>query len=180
MVECINQRPDSGLECAALLVRSRGMAWESESICHRLGGGSLRPAEKLNARVVATIWKPPEAIVGLSVGGFLARVHLVDDKVLTHNPPEECPRLLTRAEFEAASTGQLARMACLALLGDLGRSSNVGRFFQAGHKCRQLLGKFWAVSLFSRIFKLLPLLFWGRCVTCKGERLSVMPNRIAS
>jgi subfamily B ATP-binding cassette protein HlyB/CyaB len=162
-----SRREGSGLACLILMFRLHGAAIDPEQIRHRFGTAPLgvdqmlRCAKELRfkARAVTTRWQrlaatPLPAIVELRDGSFWILGRVNDGQALVQDPVANRPRLIDRAEFEAAWSGRVVLMARRAGLGDLARRFDVSWFLQAMHKYRFILGEVLIASFFLQLFAL--------------------------
>ncbi|TPK95516.1 type I secretion system permease/ATPase [Mesorhizobium sp. B2-4-14] len=164
---------DTGLVAFLLLVRFHGMAVDADQIRHRFAGSAigtremLRCARELGLRAQSrrTNWSrllhtPLPGIVSLRDGGFLLVGKIGDDQALVQPPNAVAPRLMSRAEFEAAWDGQLVLMTRRASLTDLARRFDITWFLSAIRKYRWLLGEVLVASFFLQLFALVSPLFF--------------------
>jgi subfamily B ATP-binding cassette protein HlyB/CyaB len=165
--------PDPGLFVLVALLGFHGIGADAEQLRHRLGvekigiGEMLRCARELGlkARSVKSRWDrlavtPLPAIAVLRDGSFLLVGKAADEGAIVQIPGESRPRLMTRAEFEGAWTGELVLMTRRAGLVELSRRFDISWFLAAMHKYRHVLGRVLVASFFLQLFALVSPLFF--------------------
>jgi len=165
--------PDSGLQCLALLLRFHQVSVDPAQIAHQFGGRAVGVAEmlrcakelKLKARVVKETWTglarlPMPAIVQRQDESFVIVGKVTESDILVHDPREQRPQAIKRADFEAAWNGSVVLMARRASLADLARRFDITWFLQAMHKYRRLLAEVLVASFFLQLFALVTPLFF--------------------
>jgi ATP-binding cassette, subfamily B, bacterial HlyB/CyaB len=164
---------DPGLSALVMLLRSNGIAADSEQIRHRFGGARigipemLRCAKELGlkARARRTNWSrlahtPMPAIAALRDGGFLLLGKASEKQALVQRPLSRGPELLSRDECEWLWDGRLVLMTRRAGLIDLSRRFDITWFLGAIRKYHRLLGEVLLASLFLQLFALVSPLFF--------------------
>jgi ATP-binding cassette, subfamily B, bacterial HlyB/CyaB len=165
---------DTGLNELVMLLRFHGMPVDAEQLRHRFGTDAavgiaemLRCAKEfgLKARAVTTHWTRLSRIALPAIGegregGFFLLAKVAEDRVLIHDPNNDQPVVMGRAEFEAAWSGRLVLFTRRVGLSDLTRRFDIGWFLQAMHKYRRLLGEVLVASLFLQLFALASPLFF--------------------
>jgi ATP-binding cassette, subfamily B, bacterial HlyB/CyaB len=164
---------DPGLSALVMLLRSNGIAADSEQIRHRFGGARigipemLRCAKELGlkARARRTSWSrlahtPLPAIAALRDGGFLLLGKASEKQALVQRPSSRGPELLSRDECEWLWDGRLVLMTRRAGLIDLSRRFDITWFLGAIRKYHRLLGEVLLASLFLQLFALVSPLFF--------------------
>src|ERR1700693_3740023 len=145
---------DTGLSELVMLLRFHGLPVDAEQLRHRFGtdaaigiAAMLRCAKEfgLKARAVTTHWARLSRISLPAIGenregGFFLLAKVAEDRVLIHDPNNDQPAVMGRAEFEAAWSGRLVLFTRRVGLSDLTRRFDIGWFLQAMHKYRRLLG----------------------------------------
>ncbi len=135
------QGVDTGLLCLVLMLRYTGVPADPAQLRHRFGNLSerittteiLRTAKELGlkSRVVGSNWNrlaksPLPAIAATKEGGFFIVAKVAEDKALIHDPVENRPVTMSRAELEAAWTGKLIFLAKRASLTEAVRKFDLG------------------------------------------------------
>jgi len=165
---------DTGLSELVMLLRFHGLPVDAEQLRHRFGTDAaigipemLRSAKEfgLKARAVTTHWTRLSRISLPAIGenregGFFLLAKVAEDRVLIHDPNNDQPVVMGRAEFEAAWSGRLVLFTRRVGLSDLTRRFDIGWFLQAMHKYRRLLGEVLVASLFLQVFALASPLFF--------------------
>ena len=165
---------DTGLSELVMLLRFHGLPVDAEQLRHRFGTDAaigipemLRSAKEfgLKARAVTTHWTRLSRISLPAIGenregGFFLLAKVAEDRVLIHDPNNDQPVVMGRAEFEAAWSGRLVLFTRRVGLSDLTRRFDIGWFLQAMHKYRRLLGEVLVASLFLQLFALVSPLFF--------------------
>jgi subfamily B ATP-binding cassette protein HlyB/CyaB len=169
-----NQEPlDQGLSALVVLLRFHGIGADPKQIAHQFGTAPIRISEMLRcakqfglkARAITTKWErlantPLPGIAVLRDGGFLVLGKTGDDKAIVLSPQSPRPTLMTRAELEAAWTGQLVLITKRAALSDLAQRFDINWFLDAIKKYRRLLGEVLVASFFLQLFALVSPLFF--------------------
>ncbi len=166
---------DSGLICLVLLVRFFGLPADEAQLRYEFGGSDrpfgkteiLRAAKHLGLKAgsLKSSWErlaatPLPAIAPCSEGRFLLLAKADAERVLVHDPAQERPVLLTRAEFETLWSGELLLLTKRASLSAEDRKFDFTWFIPAIVKYRKLLGEVLLVSFFLQLFALLTPLFF--------------------
>ncbi|WP_296747226.1 type I secretion system permease/ATPase [Mesorhizobium sp.] len=164
---------DPGLVALVLLVRLNGVAVDEEQVRHRFAGRVIGTREMLRcardlglkAQARRTDWRrllgtPLPGIASLRDGGFLVVGKVGEDQALVQPTDAAAPRLMSRAEFEAAWDGQIVLMTRRASLMDLARRFDITWFLGAIRKYRWLLGEVLVASFFLQVFALVSPLFF--------------------
>jgi ATP-binding cassette, subfamily B, bacterial HlyB/CyaB len=164
---------DPGLSVLVMLLRLHGIGANPEQIRHRFGGARIGIPEMLRcarefglkARERIAGWErlettPMPAIAALRDGGFLLLGKFCDGKVIVQSPNSPRPALMTKAEFEAVSDGQIVLMTRRAALADMSRRFDVTWFLGAVHKYRRHLSEVLVASFFLQLFALVSPLFF--------------------
>jgi ATP-binding cassette, subfamily B, bacterial HlyB/CyaB len=164
---------DQGLAVLVIMLRFHGISADPKQISHQFGGSSIGVSEMLRcarqfglkARAIKTKWErlaatPLPGIAVLSDGGFLLLGKTGDDKAVVLSPQSTRPTVITRAELEAAWTGQLILVAKRAALSDLAQRFDITWFLDAIQKYRRLLGEVLVASFFLQLFALVSPLFF--------------------
>jgi subfamily B ATP-binding cassette protein HlyB/CyaB len=175
MIEDSNaaKTPDPGLFVLVALLGFHGIGADAEQLRHRLGVEKIGIAEMLRcarelglkARSVKSRWDrlgvtPLPAIAVLRDGSFLLLGKTADEGAIVQIPGEPRPRLMTRAEFDGAWTGELVLMTRRAGLVELSRRFDISWFLAAMHKYRHVLGRVLVASFFLQLFALVSPLFF--------------------
>jgi ATP-binding cassette, subfamily B, bacterial HlyB/CyaB len=175
MIEDSNaaKTPDPGLFVLVALLGFHGIGADAEQLRHRLGVEKIGVAEMLRcarelglkARSVKSRWDrlgitALPAIAVLRDGSFLLLGKAADDGAIVQIPGEPRPRLMTRAEFEGAWTGELVLMTRRSKLTELSRRFDITWFLAAMHKYRHVLGRVLVASFFLQLFALVSPLFF--------------------
>src|SRR6056297_1026904 len=166
---------DSGLACLLLVARFHHVPAAAEALRHQFGRAGapfgvqelLRGLRHLGlkARAVTLSWRrltgvAPPCIALRRDGGFMVVGGFRDDRVLVHDPAAPQPRVVTRAEFEAAWCGRVILATRRAPLPDGGRPFGFAWFLPALKQHRRLLGEVLVASLSVQLFALLTPLFF--------------------
>ena len=164
---------DPGLSVLVTLLRFHGIGADAEQLRHRFGTNAISVPDMLRcakdfglkARAYRTRWErlagtPLPGIAALRDGSFLLLGKVSDAQAIVQSPTESRPRLMTRAELEAAWDGQLVLMARRTGLLDLSRRFDIGWFLGAIHKYRHVLGRVLVASFFLQLFALVSPLFF--------------------
>ncbi len=164
---------DTGMFALVALLGFHGIAADAAQLRHRFGTDRVGLTEilrcardmGLKARSVKSRWDrlaatPVPAICVLRDGSFLLLGKASDESAVVHVPGEARPRLMSRAEFEAAWSGELVLMARRARLAELSRHFDIGWFLGAMHKYRFVLARVLVASFFLQLFALVSPLFF--------------------
>ena len=164
---------DPGLSVLVTLLRLHGIGAELEQLRHRLGANKvgisamLRCAKDLGlkARVYRTNWDrltatPLPGIAALRDGSFLLLGKVGKDEAVVQLPTEPRPRMMTRAELEAAWDGEIVLMTRRVGLLDLSRRFDITWFLGAIYKYRYVLSRVLVASFFLQLFALVTPLFF--------------------
>jgi subfamily B ATP-binding cassette protein HlyB/CyaB len=165
--------PDPGLFVLVALLGFHGIGADAEQLRHRLGVEKIGIAEMLRcarelglkARSVKSRWErlavtPLPAIAVLRDGSFLLLGKAADEGAIVQIPGEPRPRLMSRAEFDGAWTGELVLTTRRAGLVELSRRFDISWFLAAMHKYRHVLGRVLVASFFLQLFALVSPLFF--------------------
>ena len=163
---------NAGVTAFTSLLALKGIAADAGQIKHRFGGASvglddmLRLSKELSlkASVLKTAWPrlvhaPLPGVAALKTGGFLLIAKTDGEKALVQAPGAR-PRLMTRAEFEAAWDGRLLLITTRAGLIELARRFDLTWFLGAVWKYRWLLSEVLVASFFLQVFALVSPLFF--------------------
>ncbi|MDQ7250321.1 ABC transporter transmembrane domain-containing protein, partial [Dongia sedimenti] len=169
------QGVDTGLLCLVLMLRYIGVPADSAQLRHRFGNLSeritatdiLRTAKelRLKSRVVGSNWSrlaksPLPAIAATKKGGFFIVAKVAEDKTLIHDPIENRPVTMTRAELEAAWNGKLIFIAKRASLTEAVRKFDLAWFVPAILKYKRILVEVLVASFALQLFGLVSPLFF--------------------
>ncbi|KJC54183.1 peptidase C39 [Bradyrhizobium sp. LTSPM299] len=166
-------RPDTGLQCLALLLRFHQVPVDPAQIAHQFAGDVIGVAQmlrcakqlKLKARAVRENWTglmrlPLPAIVQRRDESFVIVGKVTENDILIQDPVENRPQAIGRADFEANWNGCVVLMARRASLADLARRFDITWFLQAMYKYRRILGEVLLASFFLQLFALVTPLFF--------------------
>ena len=171
---------DTGLLCLVLLLRFHGLAVDAKALAHRFAPGAkglsdsdlLRAAREfgLKARWVTSDWQklsktPLPAIAETKDGQFciLAKVaenEAQDARALMHDPIENRPVALTRAELEKHWSGRLLLMTKRASLSESFAKFDIAWFIPAILKYKRILTEVLIASFVLQLFALVTPLFF--------------------
>ncbi|MDY0870632.1 type I secretion system permease/ATPase [Dongia rigui] len=171
---------DTGLLCLTLLLRFHGLSVDPKALAHRFAPGPkgltdsdlLRAAREsgLKARWVVSEWRklaktPLPAIAETKDGRFFVLAKIAsneagDAKVLAHDPEENRPVALTRAELEKIWTGRLLLMTKRASLGESFAKFDIAWFIPAILKYKRILAEVLIASFVLQLFALVTPLFF--------------------
>src|SRR5689334_11126664 len=148
------QGVDTGLLCLVLMLRFVGVPADPAQLRHRFGNLAaritatdiLRTTKELGlkSRVVNSSWprltkSPLPAIAATKEGGFFILAKVAEDKALIHDPVENRPVTMSRAELEAVWNGKLIFIAKRASLSEAVRKFDLAWFVPAILKYKRIL-----------------------------------------
>jgi subfamily B ATP-binding cassette protein HlyB/CyaB len=160
--------PDPGLFLLVGLLGFNGIGADADQLRHRLGTDRIGVPEMLRcarelglkARSLKTRWKRLVITPVLRDGSFLLLGKATDEGTIVQVPGVPRPRLMTRAEFEAAWSGELVLMTRRAGLVELSRRFDIRWFLAAMYKYRYVLARVLVASFFLQLFALVSPLFF--------------------
>jgi len=166
---------DTGLLCLVLMLRFVGVPADPAQLRHRFGNLAerisptdiLRTARELGlkSRVVKSHWprlskSPLPAIAATKEGGFFILAKVAEDKALIHDPIENRPVTMSRAELEASWNGKLIFVAKRASLAEAVRKFDLAWFVPAILKYKRILVEVLVASFALQLFGLVSPLFF--------------------
>jgi subfamily B ATP-binding cassette protein HlyB/CyaB len=169
------QGVDTGLMCLVLMLRFVGVPADPAQLRHRFGNLAerisptdiLRTARELGlkSRVVKSHWprlskSPLPAIAATKEGGFFILAKVAEDKALIHDPIENRPVTMSRAELEASWNGKLIFVAKRASLAEAVRKFDLAWFVPAILKYKRILVEVLVASFALQLFGLVSPLFF--------------------
>jgi subfamily B ATP-binding cassette protein HlyB/CyaB len=169
------QGVDTGLLCLVLMLRYTGVPADPAQLRHRFGNAAeripgidiLRVAKELGikSRVVSSSWcrlakSPLPAIAATKEGGFFILAKVAEDKALIHDPVENRPVSMSRAELEALWNGKLIFIAKRASLTEAVRKFDLAWFVPAILKYKRILIEVLVASFALQLFGLVTPLFF--------------------
>jgi subfamily B ATP-binding cassette protein HlyB/CyaB len=169
------QGKDTGLLCLVLMLRYIGVPADPAQLRHRFGNASeaisateiLRTAKELGlkSRVASSHWarlekSPLPAIAATKEGGFFVVAKVAEDKALIHDPVENRPVTMNRAELEAVWNGKLIFIAKRASLVEAVRKFDLAWFVLAILKYKRILIEVLVASFALQLFGLVSPLFF--------------------
>jgi ATP-binding cassette, subfamily B, bacterial HlyB/CyaB len=169
------QQTDTGLVCLVLLLRILGIPADPAQLRHRIGNSVepvsttqiLRTAKELGlkAKVVASRWSrlsksPLPAIAETKDGGFVIVAKVAEDSALIHDPIENRPVTMSRAELETVWNGRLIFLSKRAAFGDAVRKFDLAWFIPAVLKYKRILVEVLVASFALQLFGLVTPLFF--------------------
>jgi subfamily B ATP-binding cassette protein HlyB/CyaB len=169
------QGVDTGLLCLVLMLRFVGLPADSTQLRHRFGNASERVSTTdllrvtrelgLKSRVVNSNWgrlvkSPLPAIAATKEGGFFIVAKVAEDKALIHDPIENRPVTMSRAELEAVWNGKLIFIARRASLTEAVRKFDLAWFIPAILKYKRILIEVLVASFALQLFGLVSPLFF--------------------
>ena len=165
---------DTGLICLLLLARFYDLPADGSQLRHQFGQSGeplsdtqlLRAAKHLGlkAGMLKTKWSklpgtPLPAMMKRTDGRYVLLAKVDGEKVLTQDPTEGRPVILTREQFEAVWTGELLLFTKRAGLRMQDLKFDFTWFIPAVVKYRKFLGEVLVASFFVQLFALLTPLF---------------------
>jgi subfamily B ATP-binding cassette protein HlyB/CyaB len=169
------QGVDTGLLCLVLMLRYIGVPADPAQLRHRFGNAAervsatdiLRTSKELGlkSRVVGSHWtrvakSPLPAIAATKEGGFFILAKVAEDKALIHDPIENRPVTMSRAELEAVWNGKLIFIAKRASLADAVKKFDLAWFVPAILKYKRILIEVLVASFALQLFGLVSPLFF--------------------
>jgi subfamily B ATP-binding cassette protein HlyB/CyaB len=169
------QGVDTGLLCLVLMLRFVGVPADPAQLRHRFGNLAaritatdiLRTTKELGlkSRVVNSSWprltkSPLPAIAATKEGGFFILAKVAEDKALIHDPVENRPVTMSRAELEAVWNGKLIFIAKRASLSEAVRKFDLAWFVPAILKYKRILVEVLVASFALQLFGLVSPLFF--------------------
>ncbi|WP_395022614.1 type I secretion system permease/ATPase [Dongia sp.] len=169
------QGVDTGLTCLVLMLRYIGVPADPAQLRHRFGNAAERVSAtdilriskelQLRSRVVNSNWarlakSPLPAIAATREGGFFIVAKVTQDKALIHDPVENRPVTMSRAELEAAWNGKLIFIAKRASLAEAVRKFDLAWFIPAILKYKRILIEVLVASFALQLFGLVSPLFF--------------------
>ncbi len=171
---------DSGLTCLVLLLRFHGLSADAQALSHRFAPGPqglidsdlLRAAREsgLKARWIVSEWhklpKTPVPAIGETNDGrffVLAKVAEGEDaeaQILVHDPEENRPMSISRAELSRIWTGRLLLMTKRASLTEAFTKFDIAWFIPAILKYKRILFEVLIASFVLQLFALVTPLFF--------------------
>ena len=166
--------PDTAVLCLLLLARFFGLPADGAQLRHQFGQSGqplsdadlLRAAKSLGLKpgFVSIDWArlagtPLPAMAKRQDGTYVLVAKIDGDKALVHDPREQRPTILTKAEFTAVWSGQLLLATKRAHLSAHDLTFDFTWFIPAVVKYRRVLGEVVAASFVLQLFGLLTPLF---------------------
>ncbi len=158
-----------------LMLRYIGVPADPAQLRHRFGNAAERVSAtdilriskelQLRSRVVNSNWarlakSPLPAIAATREGGFFIVAKVTQDKALIHDPVENRPVTMSRAELEAAWNGKLIFIAKRASLAEAVRKFDLAWFIPAILKYKRILIEVLVASFALQLFGLVSPLFF--------------------
>jgi len=157
------------------MLRFIGVPADPAQLRHRFGNAAerisatdiLRTSKELGlrSRVVTSTWarlakSPLPAVAATKEGGFFILAKVAEDKALIHDPIENRPVTMSRAELEAVWNGKLIFIAKRASLAEAVKKFDLAWFVPAILKYKRILVEVLVASFALQLFGLVSPLFF--------------------